>query len=398
MSREEQDSRELNREQNRLRDYRRSLTAHRVRRILTRVLLAGAVICALYFGIRYYQSRHYSSMEMSPAADYIAADGASYRNLGETIVEYTSNGATCLDTAGRVLWQCSFEMEEPIVSTAGNVIAFADYNGRSVYVMNTSGELGHFTTAMDVHYLSAAENGDVLCVMDSGTSAWIRLYSVDGREKAYFVRNIDESGYPLAAALSPDGETVCISNLMMEGASVKTVLSFYDFAHGSEENSYEVSSYAYKDEVVPVVRFLNDQVCTAVSDARLMYFDVSGNAPVAGMNSMFSEQVQSLFFGDERIGLLFMDETGNEMYRLDLYDLHGSRTGSIRFSLNYTDVQLTGGRIFINNAQYCMIYAEDGREIFSGAFSRSVRVLHASKRLRNLCALTGKELEEIELH
>ncbi len=379
------------------RQYARAMLRHRTRRTLLRIL-AVALLCAAVYGLyTHFSSRTYDSVEMSRVTDHMTADGASLVNLGETIVEFTSEGAICLDTAGRTIWEQPFEMERPMYSTAGSVIAFVDYNGRNVYVMDTTGVRGSFTTSMDVRALTAASNGDVLCIMDGTESNWIRIFSAEGQEKVYFVRNVEESGYPLTAVLSPDGSKICISSLLMDGTQLRTVLSFYDLQKGDPEKSYLVSSYEYQDEVIPMLRFIDDRSCIAVSDARLMFWDFSGDAPTLGVNSMFSEEVQGVFTGPGRVGLLFMDKTANEMYRLDVYDSAGNKLAGIPFSLNYSAIQLTGRRIYINNARNCLIFREDGTRLVSGTFDRSVLILHPPLRGRAIYALTGKELDEIEL-
>ena len=37
-----------------------------------------------------------------------------------------------------------------------------------------------------------------------------------GKEIAYLVRTMEENGYPVAAAVSPDGETLCLSSVSKE--------------------------------------------------------------------------------------------------------------------------------------------------------------------------------------
>ncbi len=379
------------------RKYTRTLFWHRVRRWIVRILAVLVIAAVVYQGWMFFRERTWHSMEMTRTADHMTADGASLVNLGDTIVEYNSEGAVCMDMAGRTIWEQSFEMEHPMASIAGNVIAFADYNGRNVYVMDSTGLRGNFVTSMDVRSLTAAANGDVLCIMDGQESDWIRIYTADGQERAYFVRNMGESGYPLTAVLSPDGSQICISNLLMDGTEVHTVLSFYDLKKGDPEQNYLVSSYEYQDEIVPMLRFIDSRTCIALSDARLMFWDLSGDTPALGVNSMFSEEVQSVFTGDGRAALVFMDETANEMYRMDIYDSSGNKLSSIPFSLNYSDVQLTGRRVYINNSRNCMIFREDGAQLFNGSFDKTVLILHPPVHGRNMNALTGKELDEIEL-
>ena len=62
------------------------------------------------------------------------------------LLNYSKDGAGCMDTKGNAVWNQTFEMQNPIVDICQNVVAIGDYNGRTIYVMNTGGPMGNITT------------------------------------------------------------------------------------------------------------------------------------------------------------------------------------------------------------------------------------------------------------
>ena len=52
---------------------------------------------------------------------------------------------SCTDAKGKVIWNQTYEMQDPMVRTCSNVVAVGDYNGRNIYVSDTAGNLGTMT-------------------------------------------------------------------------------------------------------------------------------------------------------------------------------------------------------------------------------------------------------------
>ena len=218
--------------------------------------------------------------------------------------------------------------------------------------------------------------------MNDSSASWIRLYSEEGREIAYFVRTMAEHGYPVAVAVSPGGDLLCLSSLMVEDASVKTYISFYNFgSKGKDAVDHYVGGFDYPDEIFPVIRFIKNNVCIGISDSRLVYYEGSA-APKNGTNNLISEEIRGVYYSDQYIGLLFNDATGESQYRLDLYDSEGNRKHSVGITMDFTDLQINGDYIYINNDSELQIYTTGGRRIFDGSLGVSIRALIPSSRPR----------------
>ena len=257
----------------------------RIRSILV-VLAAVVIVLAAMF----VSNRHFSRAELIPVREFASEDGASCISFADYILQYGPNGATCADKDGRVKWSITYEMDQPILDISGNIAAIADYGGRTIYVMNTAKQLYSVTTSLPIHKVSASESGEVAAVMDDTSVTWIRLYSKTGKEIAYFVRSMEENGYPMDVAVSPNGEAVCVSNLMMKDTTVKTVISFYNFGKaGKNYDQHKVVDFEYDNEVFPYVRYMGNNICTAASDSRFVVFDTSSVEPKNSINNMITD-------------------------------------------------------------------------------------------------------------
>ena len=199
-------------------------------------------------------------------------------------------------------------------------------------------------------------------------------------------------------AVSPDGETVCVSSLLMKDDSVISNLSFYNFGKaGKDYDQHLVGYFEYTNEVFPYVRFMGNKACAAASDSRLVVFDTSGTEPQNSFNNMLTENLQGIFESENRIGLLFTDLTRENLYRLDLFGRDGKKEGSVGFSMVFDELQIKGGKVYINNEQSMQIYTVSGRELFNGGFDRPVKVLIPADTLGGLAAVSENEIDSIKL-
>ena len=362
------------------------------------VAVALLFIAAVWLVALRMRSRHFTRAEFSKTLDYVAEEGSEYTNLNGCILQYGPNGAVCTTSKGRNRWSITYEMDQPIVSKYDDIAAIADYGGRTVYVMNTKRQLGTITTNLPIHKLKVSAGGEVAVVLDDTSGTWIRLYNSDGSEIAYFVRSMEENGYPLDVAVSPDGTTVAVSSMIMNRTSVRTEVSFYSFGSaGQNTQDHIIGSYDYTDEIFPYLEFVSGDNCVAVSDARFVVYESARTQPRNGINNMLTESVLGVYRGKDAIGLLFTDMSGENLYRLDLYNASGTKLGTIGFTMAYDDIQIVGGYVYINNEQSMQIYALDGKEVFSGAFDTSVKTLIPSTRPSRLAAVTENQIDAITL-
>ena len=379
--------------------YEEQIRRHRDRIRSFRLFAAVIAVIAVLLAALFFSNRHYNRAEISKIRDFVAEEGAVCVNFDGYVLQYGPNGATCADTKGRVNWSITYEMDQPIISMSGDVAAIADYGGTTIYVMNTKKQLYTVSTSLPIHKVAASESREVAAVLDDKSKTWIRLYSKEGREIAYFIRSMQENGYPMDVAVSPDGKTVCVSSLLMKDAEVISNLSFYNFGkEGQKKADHRVDRYDFIDEVVPYVGYMDDETCAGISDKRLILFQKTLLGKSGSSSILFSENLQGVFSGENLIGLLFNNTSDGEQYRLDVYNRRGRKAGSVKFTMQYKEIKIAGDKIYINNDQECQIFDLSGRCIFKGNLGRTISALIPGTGLNDLLVVTGGEIDSVRLH
>lgn len=379
--------------------YRDKILRHKKRRYRRTIMLVVFVMALLVTAVILWMRRGYTRAELIRISAIASEDSASYENLGGNVVQYGNSGAVCVDQRGNTLWNVSYEMQQPITSVSGDVIAIANRSGYYVYVMNSQGLMGTIHTTLPIHGIAAAENGEVAVIMNDTKATWVRLYTAEGREIAYLVRTMSENGYPIAAAVSPDGETLCLSSVSMSNAAVKTNISFYNFGKaGQKANDHLIQHSDFIDEVIPYLHYIDNTTCVCVSDKQLFCFWSTILHSSGSSYAQLPDNTLGVFCGDSFVGILSTNIKGDTQYTLDLYNKRGKKAGSVNFTMQYTDIDIAGDKIYIHNEQECQIFTISGRCLFNGKFERPIRAMIPGAGLSDLLVVTDGEVDNVRLH
>lgn len=377
--------------------YREKIKSHKFtifyRTILVFILIV-AIVAALYIQ---WKNKIYTQMTVVASADIHITQDANLLPFAGYLLTYSKDGAGCMDIKGNAIWNQTFEMQNPMVAMCQNVVAIGDYNGRNIYVMDTGGVIGSITTNKPMRDFCVASNGVVAVVLDDTDTTWIYLYDAKGKELVYFRTTMKDSGYPIKVSISPNAQLVCVSYLFVDSGQVKSSVAFYNFGDVGQNNTNNyVSGYDYLDVVVPFTSFLDNKSLFAVSDDRIMFYG-GAQKPVVIAESLISETVQSVYYGDEYVGLVFISTESSSRYRLDVYHKSGEFRQSIEFDIDYRDILFREDQIIIYNESECRIYNSNGTEKYSGRFEKSALVLIPQNNAYRYMIVTSDSIDTVEL-
>ena len=377
--------------------YREKIKSHKFtifyRTILVFILIV-AIVAALYIQ---WKNKIYTQMTVVASADIHITQDANLLPFAGYLLTYSKDGAGCMDIKGNAIWNQTFEMQNPMVAMCQNVVAIGDYNGRNIYVMDTGGVMGSITTNKPMRDFCVASNGVVAVVLDDTDTTWIYLYDAKGKELVYFRTTMKDSGYPIKVSISPNAQLVCVSYLFVDSGQVKSSVAFYNFGDVGQNNTNNyVSGYDYLDVVVPFTSFLDNKSLFAVSDDRIMFYG-GAQKPVVIAERLISETVQSVYYGDEYVGLVFISTESSSRYRLDVYHKSGEFRQSIEFDIDYRDILFREDQIIIYNESECRIYSSNGTEKYSGRFEKSALVLIPQNNAYRYMIVTSDSIDTVEL-
>lgn len=378
--------------------YKERIRNHRIAVIVRTVSITAAVI--LFTALIYisWRDKEYSDAVVTEQASITNGIDSRVLSLNGHIVQYSKDGVSCLNANGQVLWNQTYEMQDPIAHVCSDVIAIGDYNGHNIYVNNTSGIMGQVDTNLPIRDFCVSSQGVVAAVLDGIDVTWIYLYDAQGNTLASFKTTMKDSGYPVAIGISPNGELVCVSYLYPEDGALKTSVAFFNFGSvGQNEIDNYASGYDYPGVIVPFVQFMNSKSAFAVSDDRVMFY--SGDQKPVSQAEIFTgnEEIKSVYYSDFYMGLVFPNSTDEGNYRLQVYNDRGDLVLTTYFDMEYTEVVFSNKQIIIYNEDECIIKDMGGHVKYEGLFENPVRTMIPTSQKSKFVLVTSDKVETMNL-
>jgi len=379
------------------RDWKEKLFKHRAQ-IATRVgiFLAVMILAALFFYIRYL-NKEYTAYEILSSVENKVVTGAKVEVFGDKFLIYGNDGAKCINNKGEVIWNVTYEMQNPKADIDNNVVGIADYNGSTIHMMNTEGVLGEISTGMPIRLFRVSAKGLAIAVLDDSQKMPIYIYGTDGEQKAFFYTTMRNSGYPIAVCISDSGHLVGISYLYEDAASYKTNIAFYNFGEvGQNKTDNFVSGNTYANAIVPSIEFVENSKVVAVADNRLMVYS-GEEIPTSTGEVLVQEEIQAVYFGEEYVALVHNNTEGEERYRIDIYNGNGECEDSVYYNEEYSEMIFDDDRLIIYGTEHFYVHNVNGIDKYKGELGPGVLAVMPTNVANRFVVVTNESIDTIEL-
>ena len=111
-----------------------------------------------------------------------------YCMMRKGMVKYSKDGVAMTNKSGTVLWNQTYEMASPTMTSAGDYVAVGDIRANTIYIFNEYGQLGRVSTDVPIQEIQISEQGVVAAVL-SLHPATILTYMTN-RETAWEVSRL----------------------------------------------------------------------------------------------------------------------------------------------------------------------------------------------------------------
>lgn len=324
------------------------------------VIAALVVLFSLFVTFHHYQSVY--SIEKSDG------DTTNYASFGNLIIRYGNDGASCIASDNTIVWDEAYEMDNPIISVRHNYLAIGDRRGKTVIIFNKEGFCQKITAELPIQKIDVSDTGSVAVLMqDEGSISYLGLYSLSGKKTAEGTLHFGSSGYPLAIALSEDGENLALSVLDIKDGQSKSTINFYNFGQTpAEGKDNQVASFSYDNTVIPEICYGSGSQLVAFGDDKLISFE-GGKTPEEKNVLALEGTVRSIVHDSERIGILYDQGEEGSGNTLVLYDYDGDEKRHYSAKYQYESIGFLGnGGVYLIQDKNLAVYRRFGRAIFIG--------------------------------
>ena len=372
----------------------KKIRKHRLHSLLRVLLIVAVIIGVVAICITSYKNQVFSGYVITEKGNYTVIENTSYLENNGNIIRYSKDGISNADDKGEAVWNLTYEMQSPIVEVANGFVAVGDYNGHIIYLVDNSGSTYEVDTKLPIRDFSVSSAGLVAAILEDAGNSWINVFNKEGTQIVEAKATMSKTGYPISLSLS--GEVMGVSYFYVDGSTMRSSVTFYNFGGvGENTTDHIVSSYDYAGAVVPMIEFMNSEVAFAVADNRLMFFSGS-KKPVSNADILLNEEIQGVYYSDTHVGLLFYDQTGMNKYRLDVYNTSGEKVTSYAFDMNFKDILIRNDQIMIYNESECVVVGLNGNLKYSGMFEGKVHYVAATDSPRKFLLVINNGLATLE--
>lgn len=370
----------------------RLVVIYRTILVLVTIVIVGLVI---YLN---YENKIYSGYDVISSVERQDSDTAIYLNYYDNILKYSQDGAEAFDSSNKVLWNETYEMQDPAVETCGEYVAIGDYKGNRILVINNLGKQGTIETKMPVSNFCISAQGVVAAVLEDDEITRIQMYSKTGEELVNVKCTMTQSGYPIDISLSDDGCKLAVSYMRIQNGELRSSIAFYNFDDvGQNEIDRYVSGYDYIDTVIPKVKFINNSTAFCIGDNRFVIYKGS-QKPMSQFETSLDEEVKSVFYSEKKIGLVYRMSDKNNKYRIDVYNEDGELSLKQEFNMEYTDIIIKNDFVIVYNDTKCMIFNKNGVKKYEGEFTDATLLVVPTDSKTKYILINREEAQTIRLH
>ena len=329
------------------------------------VLLASGIyywiFLRAYHGTRVIQT---SSQEDTVSSRYLEMNGR--------ILRYTQDEVSLENRSLEPLWSYSYRMTNPTAYVKGTHAVIADLDGTSMVILNKDGVTGTVSTPYTIVKACVSRKGLVAAILDGGVDTWINFYSTDGSLIAENQTTMEDPGYPLDLALSDNGVIMMVAYQYVKGSETTSYVAFYNFGDvGQNEDDHIVSGYTYEGTVMPQIETLDSGHSVAFRDDGFTVYTGS-QVPKESKTVNIDREIVSTFCDESHIGLVFKNNSTENLYRMQVYSANGDLRYTKEFNIAYTTIKMSQGNILMyNNTQLCVM-TDTGRQRFFGTIDGTI--------------------------
>lgn len=354
----------------------------RIRPNRTMVIL-GVLIIAAVAGIVFVFNHVDQNYDVLSTVENEDTQSSEYIQMGDDLLKYGNESVSLLSQSGDTLWNQTYDMSDPAVSILEDTAAIYDRRGTSMYVVKIDGSVGPISTDFPIVKAEVTLSGSVAAILEDGEKTWVNYYSSDGSLIVENQTRMENNGYPLDLAVSPDGAVIAVSYLIVDSGEISSHLVFYNFGQaGQGQVDNVVAEFTYEDTVVPDLVYFSEGTCVAFRDDGFSVFQ-GGDTPEESENTQIDTQMISLFYNEEYFGIVTEGE--EESYLMTLYGPEGRQRCSREFDMEYQNISVSGERIILWDGPQVEIYDLGGKLKFQGDVREgTVRNLFQMSRNRYL--------------
>lgn len=369
------------------------------RYIRKRILQVIGIIVILVIGIELANAiQSFEDYEIRNEIERKNSSSTQYQMFGDSLLEYSSDGISCLTPNHDIIWNQSFEMTSPKVEICGDYMVVFDAAGTKLFILTKSGLEKSLEMTAPIQTVCIADQGTVAVLMKENQESQVKLFDKKGNELANGKFYGDKGGFPIDIALSQDGTKLAVDMVDVTKGQVNTTISFYNFGSvGQSEIDNNVGAYTFEGLLVPSIDYISNSRMIGMGTGKLLVFD-GKQKPELMKELEIEEEILSFFHNDKYIGIVYDNVEVENSWHIKVMDLRGKTIMENDTSIPYDSIEfLSNNEICVRNMTQCEIFTLHSIKKFSYEFDKELYKVFSTGGVKNYTFIFKDTIEEVKL-
>lgn len=294
------------------------------------------------------------------------------------LLVYSNDGAKSISKDGEVVWEISYQLDNPEITWCESMAAVADIGGTSVYVIAENGIPYNYEVIYPIIKHEVAKQGVTAVLLDNGTEDFIQLYDINGTLRVDINTQTKVDGIPVDIALSEDGKKLVTLYVTFQGDSMICKVTFYNAGEvGKNYLSNVVGQKIYRDNYLAYdIGFLNeDTLYVLLEDGFSLYRMTEVPELIC---EVIPENVTIVDLVCVQDGIYTITEDATKQRTLTFYDHKGNKKSSWNTVPEYETLIAEKQELIFFSPQKLMIYRANGLLKFEKVFTKNINAIFSA--------------------
>ena len=338
----------------------------RTRRLWARRIFLAGILVIILIVLYFLQNSRCYYYSYQNERDTETSSGVAYETFADGYIKYSSDGVEYQKRFGKAVWNSSVTCRHPYMVTSSSYAVLTDKSSNVLTIFDENGLVNTLQLKYPVLQAGVSDQGIIEVILEGSSSSFIQVYDSEGNIIADMKSSVDETGYPVTAAISPDGSQLAVSYFTIAGMNARTRVAIYDFSRQLQGDSVTLKGgFDYDDLMIPKLSFTRKDILAAFGEDRTFFYNVAGE-PEEMRVVEFDEKIESVFEGKNYIGYILdnSEDLAEGQYRLRLFNRKGNEQLNVPVDMNYDSICMIGREIFATRDNECTILNSRGKVLF----------------------------------
>lgn len=380
--------------------YVRKVKKHKILSRLGISLLFLVVIGVMVYLLVIRRTESYTSIGVEWEQQILTSADMRYVDFAGGILQYGTQGANYYTAENKTTWAASYSMNNPeAICSSGYAVIFDRGAKSAVILSKDTGLTGKMTAPAMITKATVSDYGVAALLLEEELSNTIYFYNNTGATLDINIHTlVNQSGYPLDIAFSPDGQMMVASFVYIDSGITQDQIVFYNFDEKRSTTGVVGAFRKYDDTLFADVAFLNNDRAIAFGDGKIVLYNLKNKTAPEEMKEIdFDEKITGAAYSSSGFAVCCAGGEKPGEHRLFCYGINGDTLFERTTDFDAKSMLRTKNGLYLIGDSAVSFINNKGKTFFTGSLECEIIKLNNPDKDNELLFITNSRAVFLKL-